>query len=72
MTFENLWQRDVQNDAKEEILSRLTSKNENKQDKNVNFHIKINVLYNQGYVCTNENIPLKMPTNYIWGDNSSL
>lgn len=50
---------------KNEILSRLISKNENKQDKNVEkCHVKISILHNQGYGYMNENI-LKMPTSYF-------
>lgn len=65
MTFENLWQRNAQNDT--EDIFHITAKHENKQDKNMKtkFHVKINVLHNQIYVCTNENILLKMRTSYF-------
>lgn len=69
MNFENWWQKDVQNDTRDTILSRLTSKTKYKQDKNVKkIRIKINILHNQGYMCTHEDIPLKMPASYFWGD----
>ena len=35
-------------------------------DKNVKkIRIKINILHNQGYMCTHEDIPLKMPASYF-------
>lgn len=62
----------IKTTQKNVILSRLTSKHENKQDKNVKkFLVKINVLHNQGYGYTNENI-LKVPTSYFFFFNNQF